>query len=156
MEWFSLDEVEPDWDYKQLFYITDYIPGMNADSSITAHPLARTNIDSPSKIPYTSLITYQKGSSILRMFEFVLTKENFTNNLRKYFQQYKFNTVETGNYIETFRQTNVTGLKNTKEFLESWIMKPGFPCLNIERIDNKTLIITQQRFLSSGKKLNER
>lgn len=156
MEWFSLDEVEPEWDYRQLFYITDYIPGMNADASITAHPLARTNIDSPSKISYTSLITYQKGSSVLRMFEFVMTKESFTQNLKIYFQKYQYTTVETGNFIETFSQTNVTGLKNTKEFLESWIIKPGFPCLNVEKIDNKTFLITQRRFLSSGKMLNER
>lgn len=58
-EYFSVDLVEPDWHYWDLFYITDYTKGLNADASITAHPLIRT-VKSPEEIPYISTIIYQK------------------------------------------------------------------------------------------------
>ena len=59
MEYFSVAAVEDDWDYFQLFFVTDYIAGLNADASQTAHPLVRV-VNKPSDIPYISNIIYQK------------------------------------------------------------------------------------------------
>lgn len=59
-----MDEVEPSWNYLQLFYTTDYISGMNADSSATAHPLIRS-VKKPSEIPYISNIIYQKVKELV-------------------------------------------------------------------------------------------
>ena len=59
MEYFTVASVEKDWDYLQLFFVTDSIPGLNADASPTAHPLVRV-VNSPSDIPYISNIIYQK------------------------------------------------------------------------------------------------
>lgn len=74
MEWFSVATVEPDWNYKQLFYVGDFIAGMNADASKTAHPLVR-NVVKPSEVNYISNIIYQK---VFFLF-------NFLKSLIKYF-----------------------------------------------------------------------
>lgn len=93
--------VEDEWDYKQLFYISDSIAGMNADASLTAHPLVRV-VSTPSEIPYISNIIYQKGSSILRMFEFVFSSESFFSTMVTYFEENKFTSISSSIILEAF------------------------------------------------------
>lgn len=86
------------------------------------------------------------------MFEFVLSTEPFYGQLEKYLKQNQYQTVTTDKFLTEISKIKIEGYDETRKFLESWTLKPGFPYINITRIDNSTRYkITQQRFLSNGK-----
>ena len=91
------------------------------------------------------------------MFEYVLGTESFYGQLQKYLKKYQYKTVTADQFLTEISEITIDGFNETRKFLESWTLKPGFPYVNITRIDNSTrYTITQERFLSSGKFSNNK
>ena len=160
MEWFSVAAVEPDWDYLQIFYFTDFIPGLDADAKSNAHPLIRTDVNSPANMSYISSIIYQKGSTVLRMFEYILTTDKFFDAIHRYLQGNAFTTVLSPTLLDTLATVPVDGLiegpnGTVREFLYSWTTQAGIPYVNItlssgSGTTTRVYNIVQERFFANG------
>jgi aminopeptidase N len=102
-------------------------------------------------------ISYYKGNSVIRMLHSWLGAEDFRTALRAYMKRYKYgNTVSENLWAEMETASN----KPVKQFMASWFLKMGFPCVEIAKHqvvpsdDGKTaqfqVTLQQNRFLSNG------
>lgn len=148
MEYFSVEIIEPEWDYWQLFFVTDYISGMRSDASSTSHPLIR-DVQKPGDIPYISTIIYQKGASILRMFENTFGTDAFFGKLGEYLNTYPLQSLPSSYLLNMLQDIQVANLPDTRQFLDSWTSQAGFPYLNVT-IEGDSYKIIQSRFLANG------
>lgn len=150
MEYFSVDLIEKEWDYYQMFFTTDYMAGMRSDASSTSHPLIR-NVQKPSDIPYISTIIYQKGASVLRMFENTLGTDNFFGTLGAYLDEYKLTSQPSSTLIRELNKIKIPGgYLNTAKFIDSWTNQAGFPYLNLTKQADGSYNVIQNRFLANG------
>lgn len=88
---------------RDLFLMNDFVTALTADSSATSHPIVRP-VNTPEQRSYTSAIIYQKGASVLRMLEFVMSEDQFVSSLRQYLSKYRFQTVVTKQLFDEFNQ----------------------------------------------------
>ncbi len=99
-------------------------------------------------------ITYQKGSSVLTMFEAFIGEERFRNGVQKYMQKYAWGTTDAFDFMEMItaeagKENSVILMNSFRDFIE----QVGVPLLNVtsECKDNRTNItLRQERYKPLG------
>jgi puromycin-sensitive aminopeptidase len=89
------------------------------------------------------LITYQKGSAVLRMLEQYLGEERFREGTRHYLATHQYGNTETNDLWEAIE--HVTG-EPVRRIMDSWIFQRGFPLISVAGGAASTLMIRQKRF----------
>ena len=73
-------------------------------------------------------ISYAKGSTVVRMAEFVLGKEKFRKGLQVYLNRHKYSNTETADLWTAW--TEVSGI-DMNALMASWTEKMGYPYLKV-------------------------
>ena len=97
-------------------------------------------------------ITYQKGGSVLSMFETALGPETFRDGLRRYMSAHALSNATADDLWYHFSQA--AGRDLTGE-ITGWIRQPGFPVLDVATrcTDGRTEVrLSQQRFTATSMK----
>ena len=93
------------------------------------------------------VLTYQKGSTVLRMFETFIGEENFKKGVRNYLNKHKFkNTHSSDLWTELSGETEY----DLEDILPTWIKQEGYPIISIEHNENTNFIFSQSKFLIDG------
>ena len=145
----AVDHLYPEWDLWTQFVSSDVNAGLGLDGLESSHPIEQ-EVKDPAEINQLfDAISYQKGSSILRMLEQFLGPEQFRKGLRRYISEHLYKNA-TGNDLWSAMQEE-TG-QPVVAMMESWINQVGYPVLNVDvnRADTVSIGLTQQRFLYSG------
>ncbi len=126
----------------------DFVDGkdaaLDADARANTHPIY-TPIETPGQANENfDIITYQKGSSVLRMCEGFLGEEKFRAGIRTYMQEFKKSNA-TG--ADLWRHLGAASGQPVDQLMRSWIEQKGFPLVSLQRQGN-TLKLHQQRFFS--------
>ncbi len=142
----ALTSVKPEW---RLW--DDFVDGKNsaliADALENTHPIYRP-IETPGQANENfDVITYQKGSSVLRMCEGFLGEETFRDGIRSYMRAFKFGNA-TG--ADLWKHLAKASGQPVDQLMRSWIEQKGFPLVSLARDGNK-LRLHQQRFFSDPK-----
>ncbi|XP_055633119.1 aminopeptidase N-like [Toxorhynchites rutilus septentrionalis] len=107
-------------------------------------------------------IAYDKGGSIMRMFQYALGPETFRQALIRYLRKKAFQAAHPEDFaaamqfaIDNSTQTgklpsNVSALT----FLKSWTEQSGYPVLHVSRGDDLRVTLTQERYLLKEKDTN--
>lgn len=83
-QYFGTAMVEPDWDLHAQFVVEQVQGALAYDSTTSTHPLNH-EVNTPGEVSAMfSTVSYNKGASLLRMVEHMMTHENFTNAIREY------------------------------------------------------------------------
>lgn len=141
---------------------------MIADASQNSHPIEVT-IEKPSEIDEIfDDITYEKGSSVIRLLHAYIGDQVFRHGLSNYLAEYAYeNTVTEHLWSHFSRASNQSHLSDV---LSTWTKQMGYPLLSVEhffscfdiafermiqveqeqRGTKRLLTIEQTRFLADG------
>jgi puromycin-sensitive aminopeptidase len=88
------------------------------------------------------VLTYQKGSAVVRMLEQYLGADAFRDGIRRYLQTHQFGNTETGDLWDALEAETGEPVRAT---MDSWIFQGGYPLVSATA-DGQRLRLTQRRF----------
>ena len=92
------------------------------------------------------VLTYQKGSTVLRMFETFIGEETFKDGVRKYLKKYEYKNTHSS---DLWNELTSASSYNLSEILPTWIQQEGYPIVNIEK-EGSSFKISQKKYLIDG------
>ncbi|XP_056307905.1 alanyl (membrane) aminopeptidase b, tandem duplicate 1 [Danio aesculapii] len=151
VEYLGADDVEKDWNIKDLIVLNDVHRVFAIDALASSHPLSskEEDVQRPEQISEVfDTISYSKGASVLRMLSNFLSETVFTRGLQTYLDHFKFNnTVYTDLWDHLQRAVDETGTelpRSVKDIMDRWVLQMGFPVVTINTVTGQ---ISQEHFL---------
>ncbi len=89
-------------------------------------------------------LTYGKGSSVLRMIEQYLGEREFRNGVGSYLRDHSYGNTVTRDLWDGLNEASG---QPVGEIMDTWILQPGFPQVDVERTD-EGVKLSQRRFLT--------
>ena len=121
-------------------------PVLVLDATFGSHPIVQ-KVDTPNQITEIfDLITYQKGASIIRMFEGFLSEAIFKEGVTKYLKAHAYDNAETLDLVKQWNELFQD--EDVEEFIGTWTKQKGFPVVNVVR-DGGKVVLKQKRFLAN-------
>lgn len=122
-----------------------------AEDSLESSHAIWTSVNTPAEaLQMFDVITYQKGSAVLRMLERFLGEEAFCNGLKFYMKQFAWKNA-VGEKL--WNSLAAKSAQPVQELMKTWINQPGYPMIAVEYEQNATqegasLYLQQKRFWS--------
>ena len=133
------------WDQNTNFASTQVENGLIADCLKDTHQIS-VEVTNPDEIDQIfNEISYDKGSSIIRMLENWLGAEQFKLGIRRYLHEKKYGNSETIDLWKALDAEKTNESLPINILVDHWINRDGFPYIKIEETDN-AIILTQARF----------
>jgi len=122
---------------------------MRADARLSARAIqAHVTDEVQASTAFDPVITYDKGQSVLRMFEAYLGPDKFRDGVRRYIKARAFSNATTADLWNAL--TVATG-QDVGAMAAGWTEQPGFPLVTVsaqcDAQGNRTISLAQQRFL---------
>ncbi|MEC7926055.1 MAG: M1 family metallopeptidase, partial [Actinomycetota bacterium] len=95
------------------------------------------------------VLTYEKGSTVLRMFEVFIGEGVFQKGVQEYLNKFKYDNTNSSDLWDSLSKASGQPLN---EMLPYWIKEKGYPSVNI-LINNSSLLLEQKRFLLKNIKI---
>ncbi|KAJ8921488.1 hypothetical protein NQ315_003106 [Exocentrus adspersus] len=152
-EYHTPHEIFPDWELDKQFLIDKMHPVLQSDALETTQAL-QSDCYTPAEVTARfNTISYNKGSSILRMVQHFMGYERFKTGIQNYVANHRFGYVEPEHLWQSLSSSvldSITSLPATfTTVMEDWVRKPGYPVLQVT-VTGNNVTITQKRFLYSG------
>lgn len=152
MEQKILAEWKPEWKTRVEDVMNSKIRAEQADSLVTARKI-RQEIRTKDDISNAfDDITYQKGASVIRMFETWIGPELFRKGVHAYLEKYAFKNATAPEFLAVI--SSVTGKKVIEPF-STFLNQAGVPLVSVSldcKQGSPVLHMTQQRYLPLGTK----
>lgn len=152
MEQKILAEWKSEWKTRVEDVMDSKIRAEQSDSLVTARKI-RQEIKSKDDISNAfDSITYEKGASVIRMFETWTGAEQFRKGVQSYLKQYAFKTATAPEFLDSI--SSVAG-KNVTQPFSTFLNQAGVPLVSISLECNgnaPVLHLSQQRYLPLGTK----
>jgi alanyl aminopeptidase len=152
MEEKILAEWKPEWKTRVEDVMSAKIAAEQADSLVTARKI-RQEIKTKDDISNAfDEITYQKGASVIRMFETWIGQEQFRRGVHAYLEKYAFKNATAPEFLAVI--DSVTG-KNVSQPFSTFLDQPGVPLVSFSldcHQGSPALVMSQQRYLPLGTK----
>lgn len=151
VEFLGMNHTHPEWRSLDFFKVQTS-QAMVIDSFESSHPVS-VEVNDPSEISSLfDLISYFKGSSIIRMMNAFLTEKTFKVAIENYLNKYKYRTATQDKlWKELTKQGHIDGVLDTnldiKEIMDTWTLQKGYPVVQIDRLAGNRIQIKQQWFL---------
>ncbi|MCB1247528.1 MAG: M1 family metallopeptidase [Acidimicrobiia bacterium] len=96
------------------------------------------------------VLTYQKGSSVLRMLEQYLGEESFRTGVTAYLKKHAYSNTDTPDLWAALEEASG---EPVGEIMDTWILQGGYPRISVERHDDRFRLTQEQfRLLGEGDK----
>ncbi|MEA3399217.1 MAG: M1 family metallopeptidase, partial [Patescibacteria group bacterium] len=143
MENLCVDHLFPKWKIWDLYLGGRYNLALRLDSLSNSHPI-EVKVNHPDEISEIfDMVSYAKGSAVVRMLAEYLGHDKFRDGLRHYLKKHSYKNTQTVQLWESFEKISK---KPIKEMMNSWTKQTGYPLVKVD--ENK---IEQERFFSSRK-----
>ena len=117
--------------------------GFSIDSLENSRPV-EFDVETPDQAEEMfDVLTYEKGSTVLRMFQMFIGEEAFRNGVESYLNKFKFDNTNSSDLWDSLSEASNQPLN---EILPFWIREKGYPFLQVE-CSNNSLTIQQKPFL---------
>ncbi|XP_038058558.1 uncharacterized protein LOC119729837 [Patiria miniata] len=149
VEYLGVAEVEPTWQMKLQFLVEDLQPVFTEDALGTSHPV-KVPVGAPSEInEIFDSISYQKGGSIIRMLDNILTEEVFKMGLNYYLFERFYGNANSDDLwtVLTYADKGI-GDNDVKKIMDTWTLQMGYPYVTFQR-NGAMLTATQRHFLNN-------
>jgi len=147
-------EWKPEW-HSRLGDLNGKFGAMGEDSLVAARKI-RQPIESKDDISNAfDGITYQKGASVIRMFESWVGEKRFQAGVTAYLKRYSYKNARVNDFLDAIAATGQPQL--TRAF-STYLEQPGFPLItvNLNCGAAPALSLTQKRYLPVGSAGNAR
>ncbi len=126
--------------------------GFSIDSLENSRPV-EFDVETPDQAEEMfDVLTYEKGSTVLRMFQMFIGEEAFQNGVEAYLNQFKFKNTNSSDLWDALSEASNQPLN---KILPYWIRKKGYPFLQVD-CSNNYLTIKQKPFLLRNINTDER
>ncbi len=148
------DAVEPEMEVLDVFYPDEMYPLLRYDGTTQSHPILKDPNEVTSDNADFGIITYQRGGSMLRMLQYILTYDTLLVGLRTYLSEQSLGTGVTDELWENLDQaghnSGTLPLEyNIKQIMDPWLKQSNYPVLTVERdYVQATAQLSQRRFLT--------
>lgn len=150
----GVEHLHPEWNSFQEESLVNTMDVFNFDALKSSHPVS-VQIGNPSQISTIfDRISYEKGSSIIRMMHLFLGDEVFFGGVGNYLQKYKYNNAEQDNLWESLteeahKHETLDKTLSIKTIMDTWTKQTGYPIIIVTRnYNNNSAEIVQRRFLT--------
>ena len=146
IEYLAVDHLFPRWDIWTQFVHLDLGSALAQDALRHTHPI-EVDVGHPEEISEIfDAVSYQKGSSVIRMLADYLGPRGFRAGLRRYLTRHRYANAATQDLWRAFEE--VSG-KPVGRLMEAWTRRAGYPLLRIAET-RRGLRLRQSRFFSSA------
>lgn len=137
---------EKNWDLENQFPIEQVQTAMILDASENTHPMTGNVVTQAEASDIFDNISYNKGSSILRMFRFAMGDDAFRDALRAYLKAMSYKPSTPEDLFVHLNEFSYDGWR--KEEMMPWTTQSGYPVIRVDvHADGKIVTVTQKRFL---------
>ena len=117
--------------------------GFSVDSLENSRPI-EFEVETPEEAEEMfDVLTYEKGSTVLRMFEVFIGEEKFQKGVQEYLNKFKYGNTNSSDLWDSLSEVSGEPLS---EMLPYWIKKEGYPCVEV-LFNGNSLLLKQKRFL---------
>ncbi|PVU93111.1 hypothetical protein BB561_003451 [Smittium simulii] len=149
----AVNHLFPEWQIWTQFLIDEYARALSLDSMRSSHPIMVPVRHSSEISQIFDNISYSKGASTIRMLSSYLGLEKFLKGIHIYLNRHKYKNASTNDLWTALSESSG---RDVSKFMSLWTKNVGYPLLTVEdSADNKSIKITQNRYLSSGKATDE-
>jgi aminopeptidase N len=125
---------------------------MRADARVSSHAIQQHVTDELQvENAFDPEITYNKGQSVLRMFEAYMGPDTFRDGIRAYMKAHAFSNATT---VDLWNALSAASHRNIGEIAADWTEQSGFPLVSVtaacDAAGARSIALSQQRFLLSG------
>ncbi|XP_071792153.1 puromycin-sensitive aminopeptidase-like [Asterias amurensis] len=150
IEYLCVDHCFPEYDIWTQFITTDYTRALGLDALKSSHPI-EVPVNHPDEVDEIfDLISYSKGSSIIRMLHDYIGNDAFKKGMNVYLERYKYSNTLTEDLWGAL--AGASG-KNIEEMMSTWTLQMGFPVLKVsaeQKGTSRVLTISQSKFCADG------
>uniref|UniRef100_A0A914HL42 Aminopeptidase n=1 Tax=Globodera rostochiensis TaxID=31243 RepID=A0A914HL42_GLORO len=154
MEYLGTDAISDGLFRMDDYFLVDALDSaFDRDSRVTSHPLFFEIRKAEDVTEAFDSITYSKGASILRMIRAVMGEEHFKKGLNIYLTRFKYRNAEHTDLWDALTEAVPEGMKDwkgdnfsVKQFARQWTEQTGYPIVQVQRLDDRRVQLSQQRF----------
>ncbi len=113
------------------------------DATAASHPISVEVVDPLDIGLLFDAISYQKGGSIIRMLEYIITTDTFNRGVHNYLVEYSYGNAVQDDLWEKLTEvareddTLPAGL-TVKSIMDSWTKQMGYPVVTVRRGDGES------------------
>lgn len=144
--WLAVDHLHPDWNVWGQFVTEGMQQAFNLDGLRTSHPIEVPVRDALEVEQVFDAISYQKGSSVIRMLAAHLGTDVFLKGVSDYLKAHKYGNARTDALWSALSKASG---QDVASFMDPWIKKIGFPVVTVAEEPGQ-ISVKQSRFLSAG------
>jgi puromycin-sensitive aminopeptidase len=141
MEMIAQDDWKPEWK-TWLGFAPARSSSMVIDALASTRPVEFSVVAPHEADEMFDVLTYQKGSSLVRMLQQFLGEEVFRKGVKAYLDTHAFDNTETGDLWAALEQASGQPVGS---IMKSWIFAGGYPQVHLE-LDGHTIVASQERF----------
>ncbi len=148
MENFCIDKMFPNWHIWDLYIADRYAVAMRLDALSNSHPI-EVKVNHPDEISEIfDMVSYAKGSAVIRMLAEYIGHDNFRDGLRHYLKKHSYKNTDTKDLWDSFEKVSH---KKVNEIMSTWTKETGYPLVSLCQTPGvgKNWNIFQERYFSS-------
>jgi aminopeptidase N len=144
--WLATERFHPEWDVWSQFVSESMQLAFNRDAMRSSHPIEVPIENALDVDQVFDDISYNKGSSIIRMLAAHLGQEIFLKGVSNYLKAHTYGNATTKDLWSAV--SDASG-KDINALMEPWIRKIGFPVVSVSE-ESSEIRLKQSRYLSTG------
>ena len=148
MSWYSCNVFYPEWKVWETYVIDNLQGALGLDSLRNSHPIEVPVKRADDINQIFDAISYEKGSSVLRMISKYLDEDTFIKGVRSYIKKHAYGNTQTS---DLWAALAAASGKPVQEVMDVWTKNVGFPVISVtENRDTSSIKVKQNRFLRTG------
>lgn len=140
-----VDAYRPEWN-RWLAFSSMRAISQETDALASTRPVEFEVVSPDEANAMFDVLTYQKGSSVLRMLEQYVGEEAFRTGVTMYLKKHAYGNTDTPDLWAALEEASG---EPVGEIMDTWILQGGYPRLSVER-DGDNFRLTQQHFRLIG------
>lgn len=153
MENYGSNHCEPSWKIMEQLIVDDIQTVFRLDALESSHPIS-VPVGDPAEIGRLfDSISYDKGTSIIRMMNTFLMENTFKKGISAYLNAFQYANAEQDDLWQYLTEAGhedetLPSDLTVKEVMDTWTLQMGYPVINVIRSsDGSSATVSQNRFL---------
>lgn len=136
----SAEAVDPDEDMSQVYVYENTLKALHLDSYPTTHPVVFEVYDPMKVLQMFDVITYKKGSCLVRMMARFIGDRAFQKGLQIYLKRHAYGNAASNDLWRALDeaiqadpqvQSRMQGHR-IMDLMDNWIREPGYPVVQVK------------------------
>ncbi|ODV83652.1 hypothetical protein CANARDRAFT_202874 [[Candida] arabinofermentans NRRL YB-2248] len=147
MSWKCCNHFEKDWKVWENFVGDSLQSALTLDGLRSSHPIEVPVKRADEINQIFDAISYEKGSSVLRMLANWLGEDVFIKGVSNYLKTHSYGNATTEDLWISL--TEVSG-KDVKSTMKVWTTQVGYPLVTVNEVKDSKITVEQHRYLTTG------